>query len=295
MILITGVTGTTGRATLQALLPMGVPLRVLVRPTSSFAAPPGVEVAHGDLANAAALAHALRGVDRAFLVSPSSPLQVELEAAFIAAAARAGLHHLVRISALGVDQPGCAERRLQAPHQALERLVRASGLSWTLLRPSPFMQNLLLHAPTIAAQGMFYSPLSLAARVAHVDAADIGAVAARALTEADYAGRVYTLTGPTALSEDDVATALTAVLGRPIRHVQIPLEALGAALHQHGMPAWNVEGALELMRAYEGGLASGVTSDIPRLLGRPAHSVTDFARAHQQAWEGMHAPMSASR
>lgn len=295
MILLTGVTGTTGRATLQALLPTGVPLRVLVRPTSSFVAPPGVEVAHGDFADDSALDRALSGVDRAFLVSPSSPRQVELEAAFIAAATRAGLRHLVRLSAQGVEQPGCAERRLHAPHAELERILRASGLPWTLLRPNTFMQNLLHHAPTIAAQGALFSPLSPTARVAYVDPADIGAVAALALTEPGHAGRIYTLTGPAALNDEDIAAVLTAVVGRPIRYVQIPWEALGAALRQHGLPAWHVEGALELMRTYEDGLAERTASDIPRLLGRPARSVADFARAHQEAWEGRCDPVAPSR
>lgn len=295
MILITGVTGTTGRATLQALLPTGVPLRVLVRPTSSFVAPPGVEVAYGDFADDGALDRALRGVDSAFLVSPSSLRQVELEAAFIAAATRAGLRHLVRLSAQGVEQPGCAERRLHAPHAELERILRASGVPWTLLRPNSFMQNLLVHAPTIAAQGTFYSPLSPAARVAHVDAADIGAVAALALTEPGHAGRTYTLTGPAALNDEEVAVVLTAVVGRPIQHVQVPWEALGGALRQHGLPAWHVEGALDLMRGYEDGLAARVATDIPRLLGRPARSVADFTRAHQEAWEGRGTPVTPAR
>lgn len=133
MILVTGATGKTGGATLQALTALGAPVRVLVRDAGKFTAPDGVQVAVGHFEDAASLDAALQGVEKAFLVGASNEQQVEQESAFVAAAARAGVRHLVRLSVIGADQPGIEAMRFGAYHQTLERVVRESGLPWTFL------------------------------------------------------------------------------------------------------------------------------------------------------------------
>lgn len=286
MILVTGVTGTTGGATLRALRALDAPVRVLVRDPSTFAAPAGVEVAVGRFEDPGSLDAALAGVDHAYLVSPSSERQVAQETAFVEAAVRARLTHLVRLSAPSAAQPDVQGLRFGRLHQRLEQTVRDAGIPWTFLRPSAFMQTYLGQAAAIAGQGLFYSSLSPAAKIAHVDAEDIGAVAAKALTEPGHAGQAYTLTGPAALSDDDVAAHLSAVLGREITHVQVPLEATRQTMLGAGYPAWTVDGLSELFALYETGVAAGVSPDIARVLGRPARSFDDFARDHRAAFGG---------
>jgi len=286
MILVTGVTGTTGGATMRALRAMGAPIRVLVRDAAKFEAPTGVEVAVGRFEDPASLDIALRGVDHAYLVGASSEQQVAQETAFIDAAKRAGLGHLVRLSVIGAEQPGAVSMRFGAIHQRLEQAVRDSGIPWTFLRPNGFMQNILGQAPSIVDQDAFYSSLSPAAKISHVDAEDIGAVAATALTAPGHAGQAYALTGPEALSDDDIAARLSAVLGREIKHVQVPVEAVRASMRGAGYPAWNVDGLTELFALYETGAASGVSPDVERVLGRPARSFDDFARDNRAAFGG---------
>lgn len=152
------------------------------------------------------------------------------------------------------------------------------------MRPNGFLQNYLGQAPAIAARGTFYSSLSPAAIISHVDAEDIGAVAARVLTEPGHEGRAYTLTGPEALSDDDVAARLSSVLGRRITHTQIPLEAVRESMRTSGYPQWNVDSLAELFAFYETGHAGQVSPDIERVLGRPARSIDDFARDHRAAF-----------
>lgn len=286
MILVTGATGTTGGATLRALQSAAIPVRVLVRDPSAFEAPAGVEVATGHFEDAASLAAALTGVDHAYLVSPGSERQVELETLFIEAARRAGLGHLVRLSVVGADQPWSARTRLGANHQRLEAVVRDSGIPWTFLRPNGFLQNYLGQAAAIAAQGTFYSSLSPAATISHVDAEDIGAVAARALTEPRHEGQAYTLTGPEALSNDDVAARLSSALDRQITHTQIPIESVRESMRTSGSPQWNVDALPELLAFYETEHAAQVSPDIERVLGRPARSIDNFARDHRAAFGG---------
>src|SRR5665647_1286210 len=111
--------------------------------------------------------------------------------------------------------------RFGAAHAAMERVVRDSGIPWTFLRANGFMKNNLSQAQTIAGQGAFYSSSSPAGRVSYVDARDIGAMAAKVLTEPGHEGQAYHLTGPEALSDDDIAARLSEVLGRTISHVQV--------------------------------------------------------------------------
>jgi len=286
MILVTGATGTTGGATVQALADAGVEARALVRDPSKFTAPAGIEVVTGSFDNAASLDAALDGVSHAYLVLPASPEQVELETAFVDAAARAGVEHLVLLSVIGADDEGSEALRFGRAHRAAEKAVRESGLQWTFLRPNGFLQNYLGQAASIAGQGVFYSALTAGAAVSHVDARDIGEVAAKALSEPGHAGQAYALTGPEALTDDDIAARLSAVLGRTVEHVTIPPEAQREAMLGMGIPEWTVDGLGELYAFYETGIAGGVAPDIERVLGRPARSVDDFAADHRAAFGG---------
>jgi uncharacterized protein YbjT (DUF2867 family) len=283
-ILVTGANGTTGGATLQALVDRGARVRALVRDASKLDPPDGVELAVGDFDDESSLLAALDGVDRAFLVGASSPRQVDQEAAFIAAASRVGLEQIVALSVIGADAPGVEALRFGAAHVGVEASLRDSGLPTTLLRPNSFFQNLLGQAPSIAGSGAFYSPLSPAARVSAVDAVDIGEVAAVALTEDGHIGQAYTLTGPEALNDDEVAARLGAALGIEVTHVQVPVEAARESFLAAGYPEWNADGLLELFALYETGAVAEVSGDVERVLGRPARSIDDFARAHAAAF-----------
>ncbi len=286
MILVTGATGNTGAAVLGALLERDAAVRAFVHDPDKFSAPAGVEVAAGDLRDPASIEAALAGVDHAYLVGPSVPDQVELETAFVEAAQRAGLAHLVRLSVIGADQPAARAARFIAAHAAVEEVVRASGIPWTMLRVNGFMQNTLRQAEAIAGQNAFYSSASPAARVSHIDVRDIGEAAATALTEPGHQGQAYLLTGPEALNDDDIAARLSDVLGRTISHVQVPWEAVRESLIGMGLPEWGIDGFKELGDFYETGAAAGVSPDVERLLGRPPRSFADFAADYRAAFGG---------
>ena len=286
MILVTGATGNTGGAALRALAEQGAEVRALAHDPDKLKAPAGVDVVAGDFRDAASLDAALAGADHAYLVGPSQQDQIALETAFVEAAQRAGLAHLVRLSIIGADQPGVDAMRFGAIHAAMERVVRDSGIPWTFLRANGFMQNNLSQAQTIAGQGAFYSSGSPAARVSYVGARDIGDMAAKVLTEPGHEGQAYHLTGPEALSDDDIAARLSEVLGRTISHVQVPWEGVRESFVGSGFPEWNVDGFKELMDLYETGAAAAVYPDIERLLGRPPRTFTEFAGDHRAAYGG---------
>src|ERR1044071_7411881 len=181
MILITGATGTTGRGVVGELQNLGATgVRALVRAPAraAFIGEAGFETVEGDFDRPETLGPALEGVEAALLLTPPSPQTVAHQSAFIAAAERAGVRRVVKLSAIGAG--AAAPEGFGKWHGITEELLKASGLGWTILRPNFFMQNLLGQAQTIASQGVIYQPGG-DARASLIDARDIAAVVARSL------------------------------------------------------------------------------------------------------------------
>lgn len=285
MILVVGATGTTGSAVVRELLEAGAPVRGLTRSEAGAEElrALGAEAAVGDLADPASLFDALRGVERMYLVSAVGPHGAEQERNAISVAEQAGVYHCVKLSVLG--QSSSSPVRFARLHAESAEALQGSSLRWTILMGSGFMQNVLGAAPTIAT-GQYFSSLG-DARVAHVDARDAAAVAARALTEEGHEACTYTLTGPEAITNDEIAATLGDVLGHAVEHVRLDDEQVAAALRQAGVPDWNVDGLVELWEhVYRSGVASVVAPDVEAVLGRPATPFRRFAEDHRSAFSG---------
>jgi uncharacterized protein YbjT (DUF2867 family) len=115
-----------------------------------------------------------------------------------------------------------------------------------------------------------------------IDARDIGEVAAKILTEGCHDGKVYTLTGPAAISFDDVARVLSEVLGKDVRYVDVPLEAAKTAMLRSGVPEWKADALNEYAKAHSEGYCDFTTDDVEQLTGHPATPYTQFARDFEQ-------------
>ena len=156
MILVTGGTGNCGREIVDALVAKGVGFRMMARnPGKVTVTGKGVEVVVGDLADPASLGAALKGVEKALLLSPPVPNQVELETHFLKAAKKAGVRHIVKFSAMTADPK--AESRFPRGHGEIEKKIKDAHILWTFLRPTFFMQNLLGLAGMVKA-GTIYQP-----------------------------------------------------------------------------------------------------------------------------------------
>jgi uncharacterized protein YbjT (DUF2867 family) len=285
VILVVGATGNTGGAVVRELLARDVPVRGLTRSEEGAASlrALGAEAAIGDLADPLSFIGALRGVERMYLVSAVGPHGAEQERNAISAAEQEGVYHCVKLGAIG--QSLSSPVRFGRLHAEATEALQGSSLRWTVLIASGFMQNVLAAAPTIAT-GQYFSSLG-DARVAHVDARDVGAVAAEALAVEGHENCTYTLTGPEAISNDDIAATLSDVLGRGVEHVRLSDEQVSAALVQAGVPEWGAEGLVELWEhVYRAGVASTPTADVEAVLGRPATSFRQFAEDHREVFRG---------
>jgi uncharacterized protein YbjT (DUF2867 family) len=284
MLLVTGATGTTGTEVLRALSEREVEVRALIHDEAKADAVRelGAEPVVAEMGDPKTLEPALAGVERAYLVSPVSPMQAEYEQVFVETAKAAGVQHVVKLSVIGAS--GESPLRFARNHAVVEQALRDSGLAWTFLRPNSFMQNNLAWPPRVQ-DGTFYSPVPDAA-FSIVDARDVAEVAVAALTGDDHAGKAYALTGPEAVSYREQARRLFAAAGREVTVEEVDAEAVKQALVQAGVPPWNAEGLAEQWQMYAGGGAALVASGVEDVLGRPPRDLDAFARDHADAFRG---------
>lgn len=278
MILVTGATGTTGSVVLKELLDRGASVRALTHSPEKVdeLRALGADVAVGDLADPGSLDDAMRGIERMYLVQTPGERQADLEVNAVSAAERAGAYAVVKLSALGQDPQ--APTRFGRTHAAVVEHLQGSSLRWTILQPNGFMQNYLGQAQAVR-EGRLVSTRP-DGKVAHVDARDIGAVAARALAEEGHENCTYVLTGPAAVTDREIAGKLGVELVEAS-----PDDARGAMLGA-GYPEWNVDGLLELDEVYRSGGSSATTADVLALLGREPRSFDDFLADHAAAFSG---------
>jgi uncharacterized protein YbjT (DUF2867 family) len=161
-------------------------------------------------------------------------------------------------------------------HRKVEDKLKATGISFTILRPNSFHQNVVTYfAPRIRTQGVFYSSMG-DARVSFVDVRDIAAVAAKALAGGEHIGKTYELNGSEALSYSDVAEKISKHAGRKVQYVDIPVEAQRKAMLDQGMPAWQVDALLDLQGYYTSGKGGTVDPLLQSLLGRSPITMDRF-------------------
>lgn len=285
MILITGATGNIGTEVIKKLAEGKHPTRAFVRNRTQAReiALPGVEIVEGDFTRPKTFTRALDGVEKLFLLIPSSSQVEEQQRDFVDAALKNKVKHIVKLSQLGANAN--APGRFQRHHGVVENYIIKSKIPYTFLRPNLFMQGLLNFRPTIASQGVFFAPVSQA-RISVVDVRDIGAVAAKTLTETKHEGRTYDLTGPEALTHAEMAEQLTQAVGKPIKHVEVSLEVMKEALLKSGLPGWQAEGVVEDYEHYRKGEAEQVTSAIRDITGYEATYFAQFALDYASRFAG---------
>jgi uncharacterized protein YbjT (DUF2867 family) len=287
MILITGATSENSSEIIRRLSAANARVRAMVRSRSKagvIEGLPGVEIVEGDLRDADAIARALDGVERALLLSSGDPSLIELQHNFIAVAKRSKVRHVVKFS--GVMPTGMSSLfRFARWHAEIERLLEDSGLPFTHLRPTQFMRIYLRFQPTIVSESKFYAPMD-DARVSPVDSQDIAAVAAAVLTEPGHEGKGYVISGPEALSFDEIADKLSRAVGRKITYVNVTpeqMESLGLAA---GRPGWFVDSQSELWAEFRRGSGSEITDVVRRIGKKEPVTFDDFATKNVTAFRG---------
>ena len=282
-VLITGATGNTGSGLVPKLREAGVDVRALVRDEAKAQALKdiGVEVVLGDLDRPETIAPAVEGVDKIYLLTWNGPTQEQQAKNVINAAVKAGNTHIVRHSMWGSKKS-----RIVQQGDRVDEALKSSGLPWTLLRPTFFMQNTMMAAQTIKSDGVIYWDTG-DGKLGMIDVRDIVDAAYAVLTGSGYEGKSYILTGPEAISMQDVANTFSKVLGKNVKYVNVPHEASLQSMLSMGVPEWIAREYGELMEGFSQGFASQVTDNVAALTGHPARSFEQFARDHLRVFNGV--------
>jgi uncharacterized protein YbjT (DUF2867 family) len=282
-VLVTGATGTIGRRVVDGVLVAGQPVRAAAVSTQRVVQAFGdaVEPVGLDFTDPCTWARAYSGVEVMFLMRPPHLSAIARDMApSLEAAKTAGVQHMVLLSLQG------AETNRVVPHAKIEAWLRASGLAWTFVRPSFFLENLTsTHLTDVRDRGEIMVPAGKG-RTAFVAASDVAEVATAALLEpAAHRNHAWTPTGPQALTYGEVAAILSDVLGRPIRYRQPG--ALRYARHARsvlGMPIGMVLVTTAIYSVARFGRAGGLTHDVLTVTGHEPVGVRAWAEQNRDAW-----------
>jgi len=278
-ILLIGATGTVGRSVISQLPSEGLSLRALTRNPPAANLPAHVQPFHGDLTNPSSLDSALADVDTVFLVWTAPPTAAASAIPYIAAR----VPQIIFLSSPHqTPHPFFRQPNpLANLHAEIERLIQASGVQWTFLRPGMFAAN-SLHwwAPQLLAD-----PKATVIRWPYAEAptapiheADIGAAGARVLLENHHSGKDYVLTGPESLTQAQQVQILGEVLSRPLRLQEMPR----AEAERDPLPGIPRGAISMLLNAWAAALGQPayVTDSVHNLTGTPARSFRQWATDH---------------
>ncbi len=276
-ILVTGATGNVGAEVLRLLIARGADVRAGVRDVRR---PLGAETVMLDFERPETFAAALRGIDQLFLMRPPAISNVARDVfPLIDAAKAAGVTHIVFLSILG------AEKMPVIPHRQIEAYLETSGIPYSFLRASFFMQNLsTTHAAEIRERDEIFVPAGKGT-TSFIDVRDLAEIAVKLMTEPLTPNQAYPLTGSEALDYYQVAASFSEVLGRRITYRSPGLLRFLLRQLQAGTPlgfALVMGGIYTTARLGKAGL---VTPDAETLLGRAPRTMRGFIEESRAAWE----------
>jgi NAD(P)H dehydrogenase (quinone) len=266
---VTGSTGRLGSRVARGLSRLGVEQRLLVRDPAKAPALPGTLIATAEYADGAAVRTALTGAQTVFMVSAAETAdRVQQHLNFIDAAVDAGVQRIVYVSFFGASPT--ASFTLARDHWATEEHLRSVGVAHTILRDNIYAD---FTPHFLGTDGNIRGPAG-GGRVALVAQADIAEVAIAVLTsDGAYDGRTLNLTGPTALTMNEIAGILSDHLGQTVSYVPETIEEAYASRAVYGAPPWQVDAWVSTYTAIAVGELAEVSEDIPEVTGHPATSL----------------------
>ncbi len=259
-ILIVGKNAKTGWRVDRLLQAQGIPTRAVSRSTTPAF----------DWEDQGTWRAALEGTRSAYITfhpDLAIPTAEQTIKDFVALAAELGLEHLVLLSGRGEDGARRAEIALEQ-----------GGLDWNIVRANWFMQNF---SENFMIEGILGGELALPAgdiREPFVDVDDIAEVAVATLTRPELRNRVFTVSGPHAMTFAECVAAISAATGYPVEYRQIPVDQFIDGLRAQGLPDPLLWLMRELFTVVFDGRNSEPTSGVEEALGRPATGFDEYIR-----------------
>ena len=280
-ILLTGISGNVGSAVVDYLKSKKISFLAGVRNVEkSKQQDDSIEYIHFDFESLATYETALQGVKKVFLVRPPQLTDVKgIFNPFIEKCKEAGVEQIVFLSLLG------AEKNPFPPHHKIEKAILASGIPYTFIRPSFFMQNLsTTHAKDIKDGNDLFIP-SGKAKINFIDTRDIGEIIGRTLAEVGHENKAYTITGSEVVTYFQVAESMTRILGRKITYSNPSLFKFRRDMIARGIKKEFATVMMVLYLTTKLGMANHVTDTAEVILKRKPRTIEDFIKDHVEVWK----------
>lgn len=279
MHVIFGSSGVVGSALLAEAQRRQLRVRAVYR--SRRPSQPADEIARVDLETGEGIEASLEGATTVFLATGDMLDQIAAERRVIEAARRAGVVRVVKLSILSAESEAFYYARV---HRAIERLLEASGLAYTLLRPGGFMQNFVhYYGHAIRTEGVLRLPCDDFAENV-VDVRDIARVAVECLASDRFEGRALDLCGPRPLTHASMVAEISARTGRPVRFESISPAAFRAAMLPFAVSREHVDGIAAMLRFHQEGKGPKTSDAIVDVTGLAPRSFEEFVREHASSW-----------
>lgn len=291
-LLVTGAAGQLGRLVLDQLLASGRtrPADIIAtsRNTAKLAdyAAKGVETRAADFDDPASLEKAFVGADRILIISTDVLDQLgrrlKQHLAAVDAAKKAGAKHILYTS---MPNPESSVIPFASDHLGTENAIKATGIPYTILRNAWYMENLFLSLPHALQSAQWFSSAGNG-RISHIARSDIAAATAAALESGSTESRTYTLTGPAALTTNEIASLAARATGKKLDVVHISDEALAGGLKGAGLPDFFVPILVSFDANTREGHFDVVTDDAAALTGKSPIELATFLEANKSALAG---------
>ena len=276
---ITGSTGAVGGRVAARLAASGHAQRLIVREASRAPDLPGAEIAEASYGDPEAIQRSLAGLETLFMVSGGEAHdRLQQHVSTVDAAVAAGVERIVYLSFLGAGPDSTFT--FARDHWWTEEHVRSTGVRHTFLRDNIYTDFL----PTLAgSDGVIRGPAG-DGRVGAVARDDVADVAVAVLLGEGHDGRTYDLTGPEAITLQQVAEELSRITGRDVAYHPETLEEAYASRASYGAPEWEVEGWVTTYVAIATGELDVVSDTVRDLTGRAPMSLRDFLDRHPESY-----------
>ena len=279
MILVTGAAGKTGLAVTRALVRVGASVRALVHKEEyqdSVESAGVSEIYLGDLLNLDDLQQIMEGVEAVYHICPNvHPGEVDIGAGVIQAAKEARVNHFVYHSVLHPQIEAMPHHWLKL---RVEEHLLESGLPFTILQPTAYMQNIASLIPKILEESVYRVPYPIKTGTCLVDLEDLAQAAALVLTEPDHTGAIYELVGTGPITPAQIAAVLSEVLGKEIQAQRIPYKTWETQAFKNGLGSYQRYTLLKMFQHYKKFGFSGNPLVLSWLLGRQPTTLENCLR-----------------
>jgi uncharacterized protein YbjT (DUF2867 family) len=277
MILVTGAAGKTGQAIIRALLKREKQIRAFVHKDTQIQLLQDIgvqDVIAGDMSSQQTMNRALEGVQSVYHICPNvSPDEINIGKIVIRAAQSTGVEHIVYHSVL---HPQIESMPHHWRKMRVEELLFESGISYTILQPAPYMQNILAYRDAIVKDCRYPVPYAENTRLNSVDLDDVAEVAALVLDEPGHEGAIYELCGAENLSQIELTQMLSRYLGHRVDVEVMPIEEWEINSRNKGMGDYQVKTLIKMFKYYEEFGLIGNPNILECLLHRPPTSFFTF-------------------